>query len=144
MEVHHHSNHSHSSGKKWNHYFWEFFMLFLAVTLGFFVENQREHFVEHRREKDYIRSYIKDLNEDVYQLDSLVRYGDLKNTMMDSMTQPYTPEQWALLNHQADVIYDDFRGLCDEVYVNSVSFSVENHPEVHPTFVWVIDTRLTR
>jgi len=31
-----------------------------------------------------------------------------KNTMMDSMTQPYTPEQWALLNHQADVIYDDF------------------------------------
>lgn len=31
-----------------------------------------------------------------------------KNTMMDSMTQPYTPEQWALLNHEADVIYDDF------------------------------------
>jgi protease-4 len=31
-----------------------------------------------------------------------------KNTMMDSMTQPYTAEQWALLNHQADVIYDDF------------------------------------
>jgi protease-4 len=31
-----------------------------------------------------------------------------KNTMMDSTTHPYTPEQWALLNHQADVIYDDF------------------------------------
>jgi protease-4 len=31
-----------------------------------------------------------------------------KNTMMDSTVQPYTPEQWALLNHQADVIYDDF------------------------------------
>jgi len=43
-----------------------------------------------------------------------------------------------------DVIYDDFRNLCDEVYVNSVSFSIENHPEVHPTFIWVIDTRLTR
>ncbi len=31
-----------------------------------------------------------------------------KNTMMDSTVEPYTPEQWALLNHEADVIYDDF------------------------------------
>ena len=31
-----------------------------------------------------------------------------KNTLMDSMTEPYTPEQWAALNHEADVIYDDF------------------------------------
>ena len=31
-----------------------------------------------------------------------------KNTLMDSAMQPYTPEQWAALNHEADVIYDDF------------------------------------
>jgi protease IV len=31
-----------------------------------------------------------------------------KNTMMDSVTQPFTDDQWAALNHQADVIYDDF------------------------------------
>ena len=31
-----------------------------------------------------------------------------KNTLMDSPLQPFTPEQWANLNHQADVIYDDF------------------------------------
>jgi protease-4 len=31
-----------------------------------------------------------------------------KNTLMDSPLQPYTEEQWANLNHQADVIYDDF------------------------------------
>ena len=61
MEVHHHS---HTERKKWSHYFWEFFMLFLAVTLGFFVENQREHFIEHQREKKYIRSMIEDLKED--------------------------------------------------------------------------------
>jgi protease IV len=30
------------------------------------------------------------------------------NTLMDSGIQPYTPEQWAALNHQADIIYDDF------------------------------------
>jgi protease-4 len=31
-----------------------------------------------------------------------------KNTLMDSAIQPYTAEQWAALNHEADVIYDDF------------------------------------
>ena len=31
-----------------------------------------------------------------------------KNTLMDSITQPYTPEQWAELNHEADMIYGDF------------------------------------
>jgi len=61
MEVHHHA---HTPRKKWHHYFWEFFMLFLAVTLGFLVENQREHYIEHQREKKYIRSMIEDLKED--------------------------------------------------------------------------------
>ena len=58
MEVHHHA---HTERKKWHHYFWEFLMLFLAVTLGFFVENQREHYIEGKREKEYIRSMIDDL-----------------------------------------------------------------------------------
>jgi len=31
-----------------------------------------------------------------------------KNTLMDSPLQPFTPDQWANLNRQADVIYDDF------------------------------------
>ena len=31
-----------------------------------------------------------------------------KNTLMDSGTEPFTDAQWANLNHQADVIYDDF------------------------------------
>jgi hypothetical protein len=61
MEVH---AHTHTPRKKWHHYFWEFFMLFLAVTLGFLVENQREHFVEKKREKQYIRSMIEDLRSD--------------------------------------------------------------------------------
>ena len=61
MEVHHHS---HTPRKKWTHYFWEFFMLFLAVTLGFFVENQREHYVEHQRTEQYASSLIDNLNRD--------------------------------------------------------------------------------
>jgi len=61
MEVHHHSHHG---KKKWTEYLWEFFMLFLAVTLGFFVENQREHYVEHLREKKYAMSLYDDLAQD--------------------------------------------------------------------------------
>ena len=65
MEVHHHS---HSPRKKWTHYFWEFLMLFLAVTLGFFVENQREHYVEHLREKKYAQLLYDDLKTDTMTL----------------------------------------------------------------------------
>jgi hypothetical protein len=65
MEVHHHS---HTERKIWTHYFWEFFMLFLAVTLGFFVENQREHYVENKREKQYIKSFYEDLTDDEHDL----------------------------------------------------------------------------
>ncbi len=31
-----------------------------------------------------------------------------RNTLMDSSLRPYTPEQWAALNHEADAIYADF------------------------------------
>jgi len=71
MEVHHHS---HTPGKKWAHYFWEFFMLFLAVTLGFFVENQREHYIEIRREKQYIKSFYEDLTADENDLQLNVNF----------------------------------------------------------------------
>jgi hypothetical protein len=65
MEVHHHA---HTERKKWTHYFWEFFMLFLAVTLGFLVENEREHFVEHKQEKQYMKLMLEDLATDTSQL----------------------------------------------------------------------------
>lgn len=44
MEVHHAHHHTHK--KKWSEYIIEFVMLFTAVTLGFFAENIREHFIE--------------------------------------------------------------------------------------------------
>jgi len=65
MEVHHHT---HTERKKWIHYFWEFLMLFLAVFCGFLAENQREHMVEHQREKQYIRSMIEDVRSDTVLL----------------------------------------------------------------------------
>src|SRR5574339_1209890 len=68
MEVHHHSSRPGGTRKKWTHYFWEFFMLFLAVTLGFFVENQREHYIEKQRAKEYARLLADDLSFDIAEL----------------------------------------------------------------------------
>jgi hypothetical protein len=82
MEVHHHA---HTSRKKWTHYFWEFFMLFLAVTLGFFVENQREHFVEHRREKQYMRGLYDDLVQDTIEINSAIARARLNLSYNDSL-----------------------------------------------------------
>jgi hypothetical protein len=64
MEVHHHSHHTHEK-RTWQSYFWEFLMLFLAITLGFFVENQREHYIEHLRAKEFSKSLIEDLQNDL-------------------------------------------------------------------------------
>ena len=66
MEVH---AHAHTvpiaiGRKKWTHYFWEFLMLFLAVFAGFLAENEREHFIEHKREKILIAEMLEDLKRD--------------------------------------------------------------------------------
>lgn len=67
MEVHHHS---HTPRKKWSHFFWEFFMLFMAVFCGFLAENLREHIIENKREIKYIRSIVKDLATDTAWMNS--------------------------------------------------------------------------
>jgi hypothetical protein len=61
MEVH---AHTHTERKNFTHYLWEFLMLFLAVFCGFLAENQREHMVERKREKEYLKSMLQDLKSD--------------------------------------------------------------------------------
>ena len=82
MEVH---SHAHTPRKKWTHYFWEFFMLFLAVTLGFFVENQREHMVEHQREKQFMKSLLFDLKADTAQISSLQKFRIQRIIQLDTL-----------------------------------------------------------
>jgi len=82
MEVH---AHSHTERKKWTHYFWEFFMLFLAVTLGFLVENQREHYIEHKREVEYIRTMVEDLKEDTGSFNKLIQINLVANEKIDTL-----------------------------------------------------------
>ena len=82
MEVH---AHTHTSRKKWTHYLWEFLMLFLAVFCGFLAENQREHYVEHQREKQYIHSLINDLSTDTAKIQAMTLLGKDAMKGLDSL-----------------------------------------------------------
>ncbi len=84
MEVH---AHSHTARKKWTHYFWEFLMLFLAVFCGFLAENQREHMVEHQREKKYMNSLITDLKGDTATIRYVISSCLTKFHGMDTLAQ---------------------------------------------------------
>jgi len=90
MEVHHHSH----KPKKWKEYITEFLMLFLAVTLGFFAENQREHLIEGNREKQYMQSLYEDLRKDTTILKNLVRYDTIQNGKLDTTNQLLIENKW--------------------------------------------------
>jgi len=83
MEVHHHGHVHHQ--KKWKEYLFQFLMLFLAVTLGFFVENQREHYIERQRAKDFASLLMDDLNTDIAELNRAHRILDKIMTSSDSL-----------------------------------------------------------
>jgi len=65
MEVHHHSQ---TERRKWTHYFWEFFMLFLAIVCGFMAENYREKISNKENELHYIHNLIIDLKKDTAEV----------------------------------------------------------------------------
>jgi hypothetical protein len=81
MEVH---QHSHTARKKLSHYFWEFLMLFLAVFCGFLAENIREHQVEHRREKGYLKTLLSDITEDTVEINKSIEMTKLTIRYADS------------------------------------------------------------
>lgn len=61
-------------------------MLFLAVTLGFLVENQREHFIEHQREKQLIKSLANDIIADTLRLHTIIDLRTEREIILDSLS----------------------------------------------------------
>lgn len=96
MEVH---AHTHTRRKKWTHYLWEFLMLFLAVFCGFLAENQREHMVEHQREKIYMTSFVEDLKLDTVQLNSLIELRRQRVKVLDTLFQLLNSNQYINEGH---------------------------------------------
>lgn len=92
MEVHHAHHPGHK--KKVSEYFLEFFMLFFAVTLGFFAENQREHMIENHRGKQYMQSLFEDLKKDTAFFNKLARYDLNQVNKIDTSTRVIELNDW--------------------------------------------------
>ena len=93
MEVH---AHTHTPRKKWTHYFWEFLMLFLAVSCGFLAENIREHKIEHKRAKQFAFSLVSDIKTDTAALNTAIDFGNKKIKTVDSLIEQLelSKEKW--------------------------------------------------
>ena len=90
MEIPHH----HSSGERkkrlWEYGF-EFLMLFLAVTAGFYAENLRERSVERTKEHEYMLSLLADLGQDSLQMNAVLKdLGDIRAGLDSLTTISYT------------------------------------------------------
>lgn len=91
MEVHH----KHHIPKKWSEYITEFFMLFSAVTLGFFAENMREHYIERHRESEYMTSLLSDLKKDTAEYNNAIRYIERQIRGIDTTLQILERGNWS-------------------------------------------------
>ena len=114
MEVHKHPHHV-THKKKWGEYLLEFFMLFLAVFLGFIAENFREHQVEKEREKVYMQNVLEDLKADTaiynnYSKNNKVLF-ELIDTLIYLVKSPERKEHIGKLAYTARMILPKYKPL---------------------------------
>jgi hypothetical protein len=116
MEVHHHSHHP----KKWKEYITEFLMLFLAVSLGFMAENIREHQIEQNREKQYIVSFVADLESDIVNILEGMPRKDARIKAIDTLFQ-YFNENPNVTSVPAIIVKKMKRAAYDRSYVRNTT-----------------------
>jgi hypothetical protein len=116
MEVHHHSHHP----KKWKEYITEFLMLFLAVSLGFMAENIREHQIEQNREKQYIVSFVADLESDIVNIMEGMPRKDARIKAIDTLFQ-YFNENPNVISVPAIIVKKMKRAAYDRSYVRNTT-----------------------
>jgi hypothetical protein len=82
MEVHHHPN---VEKKNFKEYLLEFIMIFLAVTMGFFAENIREHFTEEETLKQNMEMVVNGLKNDTTQINGVIDFNKRKIKNLDTV-----------------------------------------------------------
>ena len=60
-------------------------MLFLAVFCGFLAENQREHYVEQHRAKEFAKSLVQDLQNDTAAITTEKKSATIYIAVVDSL-----------------------------------------------------------
>lgn len=88
MEVHHHSK-MHEGKQTFREYFFEFLMLFLAVTMGFFAEGLRENINDQAKAKDYIQSFYDDLRTDTSKISAILHFDQEKIQGLSNINNCY-------------------------------------------------------
>jgi chemotaxis protein CheY-P-specific phosphatase CheC len=84
---------------------------------------------------NFKEEFIKELNNIL----SAAVLTKLSNILSKKMFGD-VPELIGKVNcHLNDIINDDFSEDMDEVYINSIYFSLEDHEGVFPLFIWVLD-----
>jgi hypothetical protein len=116
MEVHHHPE---MEKKGLKEYVLEGLMIFLAVTMGFFAESLRENIGNNAKEREYIHSFVEDLQKDTASLHYSIRrltidvkncerlvglYGEGKLTRLPDTTLLLLSNQCGL---SVDVFFND-------------------------------------
>ncbi len=104
MEVHKHPHHV-THKKKWGEYLLEFFMLFLAVFLGFVAENIRENIGNREIEEKNIESFAKNLQANQSTFEQMQSSGTLRlinhPNVLDSILKYET--SYKQIRHQEDI-----------------------------------------
>jgi hypothetical protein len=76
----------------------QFVLLFAAVTLGFFAENQREHYVEGHREIQFMESLMDDLAKDKIEVNSAREYTTTQISNLDTAISLLSKNNWTSEN----------------------------------------------
>lgn len=119
MEVHHHPD-LHHKKKHFKEYLLEFLMIFLAVTLGFLAENMREHITERSKEKEYIRGFIRNVQDDTANLRRIIDFDNRQVKGIDSFLH------LSHANMKLDSNRESFYALAMDIFYNSSSFTSNN------------------
>ena len=124
MEVHHPHHPTHK--KKWSEYFLEFFMLFFAVTLGFFAENVRESQVIEHKTHQNLQSVILDLRKDSGLLQERIKEYEKASFYLNKLNDLYVEFQLNKISkdkylNEALVISDSLT-FGTSFYINNSSY----------------------
>ena len=119
MDVHHPTD-LHHKKKHFREYFLEFLMIFFAVTLGFLAENLRELITNRSKEKEYVRAFIRNVQDDTANLRRIIKFDSVQVSGIDEFLR---------LRH-ADLKVDsnrkNFYYLSFSYFYNSASFTSNN------------------
>jgi hypothetical protein len=80
-------------GKRWNVYFIEFSLIFLAVTLGFLAESIREKMGDEEKELEFIHSMIEDARMDSLHISACLEANQIRVNALDTLSRLLTEPQ---------------------------------------------------